>query len=94
MYKRQVIATIVQRIKLKENIFEAHRHHLYQLLVNEMKWPHLLVASIYGFWQLAINLCIVKFDLNFWEGVIYLIIPSFLIYVALKFSIFKKSGAY
>ena len=94
VYGIEVIATIIQRIKLKENIFEAHRHHLYQLLVNQMKFSHLLVATIYGFWQLAINLCIVKFDLNFWEGVIYLIIPSFLIYVATKFSIFKKTGAY
>lgn len=94
VYGIEVMITIVQRIKLKENIFKAHRHHLYQLLVNEMKWPHLLVASIYGFWQLVINLFIVKFDLNFCEGVFYLIVPTFLIYVALKFSIFKKSGAY
>lgn len=94
VYGIEVIATIVQRIKLKENIFEAHRHHLYQLLVNQMKWSHLLVASIYGFWQLTINLFIVKFNLNFWEGVFYLIIPTFLIYAVVKFSIFKKTGAY
>lgn len=94
VYGIEVITTIIQRIKLKENIFEAHRHHLYQLLVNQMKFSHLLVATIYGFWQLAINLCIVKFDLNFWQGVIYLIIPTFLIYVVTKFYIFKKTGAY
>ena len=94
VYGIEVISTILQRIKLKENIFEAHRHHLYQLLVNQMKWSHLLVATLYGGVQLLINACVIKFGLNFWEGVLYLILPTFIIYIYSKYYIYKKTGAY
>ena len=94
VYGIEVISTILQRIKLKENIFEAHRHHLYQLLVNQMKWSHLLVATLYGGVQLFINACVIKFGLNFWEGVLYLILPTFIVYIYSKFYIYKKTGAY
>ena len=94
VYGIEVIFTIIQRIKLKENIFEAHRHHLYQLLVNQMKWSHLLVATLYGGVQLLINACVIKLGLNFWEGVLYLILPTFIVYIYSKYYIYKKTGAY
>jgi UDP-N-acetylmuramyl pentapeptide phosphotransferase/UDP-N-acetylglucosamine-1-phosphate transferase len=43
--------TIIHRLILKENIFEAHRKHLYQLLANELKIPQLVVSMIYGLLQ-------------------------------------------
>ena len=48
--------TIVERLLAKENIFHPHRKHLYQLLVNEYKLSHLLVASIYFSIQALINI--------------------------------------
>ena len=48
--------TIVERLLAKENIFHPHRKHLYQLLVNEFKLSHLLVASIYFSIQALINI--------------------------------------
>ena len=48
--------TIVERLLAKENIFHPHRKHLFQLLVNEFKLPHLLVASIYFSIQALINI--------------------------------------
>lgn len=94
VYGIEVVSTIIQRIKLKENIFEAHRHHLYQLLVNELKWSHLLVASLYAFWQLFINFCIIQFNLNFWEGFLYLVFPTFALYIVSKILIFKKTKVF
>ena len=47
--------TIVERLLAKENIFHPHRKHLYQLLVNEYKLSHLLVAAIYFSIQALIN---------------------------------------
>lgn len=47
--------TILIRLKNKENIFEAHRTHLYQLLSNEFKLPHLVVSSIYALLQILIS---------------------------------------
>lgn len=56
VYGIDALLTILIRIKRKENIFIPHRLHLYQLLANEKKWPHLKVAFIYAFIQLLINL--------------------------------------
>lgn len=47
--------TIVERIFRKENIFEAHKRHLYQLLANDLKISHLKISSIYFILQLIIN---------------------------------------
>lgn len=90
----KVIFTIIQRIKMKENIFEAHRHHLYQLLVNKMKWSHLLVSTMYGVIQLLINFSIIYWKLNFVEGILYLIFPTLIMYVLAKFYIFKTTETY
>jgi len=51
LYGVDSILTIMHRLLLKENIFEAHRKHLFQLLANELKFPHLLVSAIYMFLQ-------------------------------------------
>lgn len=94
VYGIEVIFTIIQRIKLKENIFEAHRHHLYQLLVNKMKWSHLLVSTMYGVIQLLINFSIIYWQLSFMEGILYLIFPTLIMYVLAKFYIFKTTEIY
>lgn len=56
IYGLDSISTILFRIIRKENIFDAHRTHYYQFLVNEKRWPHLLVATIYSITQLLINM--------------------------------------
>ena len=48
--------TIFFRLLRHENIFVAHRTHLYQYLSNEMKWPQILVAAIFSILQLIINI--------------------------------------
>lgn len=58
VYGIDAICTIFIRIVRKENIFEAHRMHLYQLLVNQRKQSHLTVAILYGVIQVGINLII------------------------------------
>lgn len=94
VYGIEVVFTIIQRLKLKENIFEAHRHHLYQLLVNQMKWSHLSVSTLYGILQLAINFIILHYNLSFLQGFIFLVVPLCIIYIFSKFTIFKKTGVY
>jgi UDP-GlcNAc:undecaprenyl-phosphate GlcNAc-1-phosphate transferase len=55
LYGLDSILTIVQRLFLKENIFKPHRKHLYQLLANEMKIPHLWVSILYALIQIVIS---------------------------------------
>ena len=59
VYGIDTIITIIIRIKKGENIFESHRQHLYQLLVNEKKWSHLKVSLTYGSTQLITNLAVI-----------------------------------
>lgn len=47
VYGVDSILTIIHRLILKENIFEPHRKHLFQLMANELKMSHLLVSCIY-----------------------------------------------
>ncbi|MFZ2904636.1 MAG: UDP-GlcNAc--UDP-phosphate GlcNAc-1-phosphate transferase [Cyclobacteriaceae bacterium] len=55
------VITIIYRLKKKENIFKAHRTHLYQFLANELQWDHRLVALLYGLIQLFFNLLLIYF---------------------------------
>lgn len=48
--------TIAHRILLHENLGEAHRKHVYQLMANELKMSHPLVSVIYMALQLAVSL--------------------------------------
>ncbi|MDR1543297.1 MAG: glycosyltransferase family 4 protein [Prevotellaceae bacterium] len=54
IYGVDTVFTIIHRIYLKQNIFEAHRLHFFQILSNEMKIPHLLVSTLYAVIQLLI----------------------------------------
>ena len=59
VYGVDSVLTIIYRIWHKENIFEAHRKHLYQLMANELKISHILVATIYSILQFLI--CIITY---------------------------------
>lgn len=54
LYGVDSILTIIHRLILKENIFRAHRKHLYQILSNELKVPHTYVSMIYMLTQFLI----------------------------------------
>jgi UDP-N-acetylmuramyl pentapeptide phosphotransferase/UDP-N-acetylglucosamine-1-phosphate transferase len=54
VYGIDSVITIVHRLILKQNIFKAHRLHFYQVLVNEQKVPHLIVAAGYALLQAVI----------------------------------------
>jgi len=56
VYGVDSVLTILHRIKLKENIFDAHRKHAYQLMANELRIPHLAVSAFYGVLQLILSL--------------------------------------
>ena len=47
VYGVDSVLTIVHRLMLHENIGLPHRKHLYQLLANELHWPHVAVSALY-----------------------------------------------
>lgn len=56
VYGIDACLTIVHRIMLHENLGEAHRKHVYQLMANELKIGHVKVTSLYMALQLVISL--------------------------------------
>ena len=48
--------TIFHRIMLHENLGQAHRKHVYQLLANELKMDHVIVSLLYMAMQMVISL--------------------------------------
>jgi len=74
LYGIDSVITILQRLNRKENIFQAHRSHLYQYLANERKIPHNMVSVAYAFLQLAFSF-----------GLILMVPSSRLIYTLISF---------
>lgn len=90
IYGMEVVLTIVERILLKENIFEAHRRHLYQLFANEKKVSHLVISSVYAVFQLLINIFLIHSQLPVWAIILIIFIPAGGIYLGLKWSLKKQ----
>ena len=91
VYGVEVISTILERLKLKENIFEAHRRHLYQLLANEKKISHLKVSALYAAVQLIVNAVVIFSNLP--QNVIFVIVllPALIFYLYTKLTIKKQN---
>ena len=47
VYGVDSVLTIIHRLILHENIGLPHRKHLYQIMANELKIPHVVVSSVY-----------------------------------------------
>lgn len=81
--------TIIHRIMLHENLGEAHRMHMYQLMANELKVGHVKVTYLYMAMQLAVSLGFIyvcpNTELAHW---LYLFVCVFVLTVV--YILFKK----
>ena len=89
IYGIDSILTISQRLVNGENIFESHRKHLYQILVNEYNIPHLIISVIYAFIQLIINSWLIVQKPSSFIVILVVIVIGF-IYLGLKFYLIKN----
>lgn len=55
LYGVDTVLTIIHRIMLHENLGEAHRKHMFQLMANELGMEHTVVSFIYTIVQLVIS---------------------------------------
>lgn len=67
VYGVDSVLTIFLRLLKKENIFEAHRSHLYQYLANEVGLSHIIVSIIYATIQLLIIIALYYLDSEHWK---------------------------
>ena len=91
VYGIDTVCTIIHRLYLRENIFEAHRHHFYQILCNDLKIDHRVVALLYSILQIKVSIFVLFFydKLNLYLIFAVIIVPFILIYLT-KFLILKK----
>lgn len=94
IYGLDAILTIFQRLFNGENIFQAHRSHLYQYLANEMAISHIGVSAIYAGIQFLLNLVIILIFSEFPEYssslAIFILCLFLLIYIYVKHRIMKN----
>lgn len=62
LYGIDAVWTILRRIYRRENIFEAHRSHLYQFLGNEAGGNKLLISGFYTILQFGIGYLVIYFS--------------------------------
>lgn len=98
LYGLDAFWTVVQRVIRGEKITEAHRLHLYQILSNEWKMPHLLVSLMYFLVQLIISYVIIdNYNEQFMSPLLLsaaLIVGVSLAYILLKIQLMKVLKRY
>lgn len=93
VYGVDSVCTILHRLYLRQNIFEAHRLHLYQILSNEYKLQHRLVSFFYALAQIAVSILVIVLYQKMADLVIFtiVIIPLLLVY-SVKFYLLRESN--
>jgi len=94
VYGIDTVWTIVHRLYLREDIFEAHRSHLYQYLANEAGINKLVVSVAYGGAQLLIGFAVIFFStkdfITQWIFALLLLASLSIFYIKLRALIIKK----
>jgi len=94
VYGTDSVLTIVHRLILKQNIFKAHRLHLYQVIISVTGMHHLSMTFIYMIVQYFVS-CIVIYNLGqneqwqYLNGII-IVVLLVLSYLVLKRYFYKS----
>lgn len=85
------VITIICRLKRRENIFKAHRTHLYQYLSNELGYSHRHVALLYGAVQLILNVILIC-SYQHGQAVlpVSIAVMMLLVYVVIRYKVIRK----
>lgn len=94
VYGVDSVLTIVHRILLHENIGEAHRKHVYQLMANELKIPHVVVSAVYMCLQLAVSFGLILLPVNHWGYFVVILSVLSMVYVLFKKRYYHLHEAY
>ena len=85
------ITTMYVRLRQGENLIIPHRKHLYQLLANEMGFPHWIVSCSYGLIQLAIGLGVIFLKPHGILGVAIFLMTCFIIFSFVSYMVRNSS---
>ena len=92
VYGIDSVLTIVHRLMLHENIGLPHRKHMYQIMANELRIPHVVVALIYMMMQaiVVIGYLILR-EYGYWylSGSVFLLSMLYLLFMKRFFCLHK-----
>ena len=92
VYGIDSVLTIVHRLMLHENIGLPHRKHMYQIMANELRMPHVVVALIYMMVQaiVVIGYLILR-EYGYWYllGSVFLLSILYLLFMKRFFCLHK-----
>ena len=92
VYGIDSVLTIVHRLMLHENIGLPHRKHMYQIMANELRMPHVVVAVIYMMVQaiVVIGYLILR-EYGYWYllGSVFLLSMLYLLFMKRFFCLHK-----
>ncbi|MFC2125944.1 UDP-GlcNAc--UDP-phosphate GlcNAc-1-phosphate transferase [Bacteroidota bacterium] len=97
IYGIDTVITILQRLRVGENIFVAHRMHLYQIGIYKGGWSHLRMSTTYALVQLCINIIIIwavfytDQIMILWLTGILILLSATVVYVYLKFFLLRTT---
>ena len=94
VYGVDSVLTICHRLLLRENIFEAHRKHAYQLMANELKIPHVVVSAVYALLQVVISFGAIYLPVNGWVYFGIVVVLLSIAYVLFKMKYYCLHEAY
>ena len=95
VYGVDSVLTIIHRLMLHENIGLPHRKHMYQLMANELKIPHVGVSLIYmGALALVIlgYFCFVRYGYWYLLGIIVLLSGIYVLFMRRYFHLHIQKG--
>ncbi|MBF4465668.1 glycosyltransferase family 4 protein [Flavobacterium sp. LC2016-12] len=92
IYGVDAVSTILHRLYLRQNIFEAHRLHFYQVLSNEFKIQHRLVSLFYALIQVGVSILVIALYQKVNDVLLFAIVVIPLLFVySIKFSLLRKN---
>ena len=92
VYGVDSVLTIIHRLMLHENIGLPHRKHMYQLMANELKIPHVGVSLIYMVAQALVILgyfCFVGYGYWYLLGIIVLLSGIYVLFMKAFFHLYQ-----
>lgn len=95
VYGVDSVLTIIHRLMLHENIGLPHRKHMYQLMANELKIPHVGVSLIYMGAQALVILgyfCFVRYGYWYLLGIIVLLSSIYVLFMRKYFHFYVQQG--
>lgn len=95
VYGVDSVLTIIHRLMLHENIGLPHRKHMYQLMANELKIPHVGVSLIYIGAQALVILgyfCFVRYGYWYLLGIIVLLSGIYVLFMRRYFHLHIQKG--